>query len=237
MSHIRVLLAEDQVMIREALRTFLELEKDMHVVGEAGDGRKAVALCLQLHPDVVVLDLAMPLLNGIEATRQILHACPGTKIIILSVHSDEAYVERVLSLGASGYLIKQSAAEILPKAIRTVLKGGEFFSAPISRQRKRHAQDEFMTGGTAKPKTLTPRESEVLQLVAEGQANKQIAAELGISIKTVEKHRQSLMEKLGIHDTAGLTRYAMATGAIVYESVLLRPGVPGGGRTTRRAQR
>jgi DNA-binding NarL/FixJ family response regulator len=215
---IKVLLAEDHVMVREALRALLEMEKDIKIVAEAGDGRKAVALTLKLKPDVVVLDLAMPLLNGMEASRQILKALPDTKILILSAHSDEAYVERVMSLGASGYLLKQSAANTLATAIHAVLKGEEFFSAEVSQRRNRRRNDALRRGETGhdpKPAALTLREAEVLQLVAEGLANKQIAGELGISIKTVEKHRQTLMEKLGIHDTAGLTRHALATGVIV----------------------
>jgi DNA-binding NarL/FixJ family response regulator len=218
MKKIRVLLAEDHTMVREALRALLEMEKDIEIAAEAGDGRKAVSLTLKLRPDIVVLDLAMPLLNGMEATRQILKALPGTKILILSAHSDEAYVERVMALGASGYLLKQSAANTLVKAIHAVLKGGEFFSADVSLRRDRRRNDALRRGETGhdpKPAALTLREAEVLQLVAEGLANKQIADELGISIKTVEKHRQTLMEKLGIHDTAGLTRHALATGVII----------------------
>lgn len=217
MKTISVVLAEDHVMVREGLRALLETEKDIKVVGEAGDGRAAVAMVLKLRPDVVVLDVAMPLLNGIEATRQILARLPATRILVVSAHSEEAYVERLLSLGAAGYLVKQSSSHILPEAIRAVVKGKEFFSAAISQQRNRRknaASRRGETGSGLPSVRLTPREAEVLQLVAEGLANKQIAAELHISIKTVEKHRQSLMETLGIHDTAGLTRHAIATGVI-----------------------
>jgi len=217
MEKIRVLLAEDHAMVREGLCALLELEKDFEVVAGAGDGRKAVSLALNLLPDVVVLDLAMPRLNGLEATRQILKAIPGTKALILSAHSDEAYVERAMALGAAGYLIKQSAARVLPEAIRAVVQGGKFFSPTVALARDRRRRDFARRGESeqaAKLSTLTFREAEVLQLVAEGLANKQIAAELCISIKTVEKHRQSRMEKLGIHDTAGLTRHALATGVI-----------------------
>lgn len=218
MKTITVLLGEDHVMVRESLRALLEAEKDIEIIGETGDGRATVAMTLKLCPDVLVLDIAMPLLNGIEAALQILAKAPRTKILVLSAHSDEAYVDRIMSLGAAGYLVKQSAAHFLPEAIRAVIKGQTFFSDVISQRRKRRKNEAFRRGEAGllpQAAALTPREAEVLQLVAEGLANKQIAAELGISIKTVEKHRQSLMEKLGIHDTAGLTRHALATGVIV----------------------
>jgi len=217
MKVITVLLAEDHVMVRDGIRALLESEKDIKVVGETRDGRAAVAITLKLRPDVVLLDIAMPLLNGIEAARQILATSPDTKILVLSAHSDEAYVERLLSLGASGYLVKQSSAHILPEAIRAVVKGKEFFSAAISQRRNKRTDEALRRGELGlgpRSVDLTLREAEVLQLVAESLANKQIAAELSISIKTVEKHRQSLMDKLGIHDTAGLTRHAMTTGVI-----------------------
>jgi DNA-binding NarL/FixJ family response regulator len=159
----------------------------------------------------------MPLLNGLEATRQILQAAPATKILILSAHSDDAYVNRVMSLGAAGYLIKQTAADVLPEAIRKVHKGQTFFSPTISK-RLHHHQKKARARGDLRMKKganeLSPREMEVLQLIAEGTANKETAAELQISVKTVEKHRQKVMEKLNIHDTAGLTRHAIATGII-----------------------
>ncbi len=213
---ITVLLAEDHMIVREGLRALLTLEADIKVVGEAENGRQAVALASQLCPDVVVMDIAMPLLNGMEATRQILQFTPSTKILILSAHSDDSYVENVMSIGASGYLIKQTAAHVLPGAIRDVHKGKIFLSPTISKRLHHHIQRARAAGelpGGEKLK-LTPREAEVLQLVAEGKANKETAAELKISIKTVEKHRQKVMEKLNIHDTAGLTRHAIAVGVI-----------------------
>lgn len=216
MKPITVLLAEDHMIVREGLRALLKIENDIEVVGEAENGRQAVSLASKLCPDVIVMDIAMPLLNGLEATRQILHATPSTKVVVLSAHSDDAYVEQVMALGASGYLIKQTAAHILPEAIREVHKGKTFFSPSISKRRKNHEKKAHDRGdlpgkGVAQ---LTSRETEVLQLVAEGKANKETAEELKISVKTVEKHRQSLMEKLNIHDTAGLTRHAIATGII-----------------------
>lgn len=217
MKRITVLLAEDHAIVREGLGVLLKAEKDIEVIGEAENGRHAVELTRKLCPAVVVMDIAMPLLNGLEATRQILHATPSVKVLILSAHSDIAYVENVIALGASGYLVKQTAAEVLPKAIREVFKGGTFFSPAISRRlrdQEKRAFDRGVPDKKSEPVHLTSREMEVLQLIAEGKANKQTADELHISIKTVEKHRQTLMEKLNIHETAGLTRYAIATGVI-----------------------
>ena len=217
MKRITVLLAEDHAIVREGLHSLLNLEDDIEVVGEADNGREAVKLTRKLCPAVVVMDIAMPLLNGLEATRQILDISPDVKVLILSAHSDDAYVEQVMSLGASGYLIKQTAAHILPEAIRKVHEGKTFFSPTISKrfhhqQQKSHERGELSAGKEAVK--LTSRETEVLQLIAEGKANKETAAELNISVKTVEKHRQSLMAKLNIHDTAGLTRYAISSGII-----------------------
>jgi len=216
MKRIAVLLAEDHTIVREGLRTLLEAEGDIKVVGEAETGRQAVELAKKLRPAVVVMDIAMPLLNGLEATRQILKAVPGAKVLILSAHSDDAYVEQVIALGAAGYLLKQTSAHVLSKAVREVQKGNTFFSPSIARHLRNHYGPSPDAGGRIQKKgaRLSSREAEVLQLIAEGQANKQVAAELGISVKTVEKHRQRLMEKLNIHDTAGLTRYAIAAGII-----------------------
>jgi DNA-binding NarL/FixJ family response regulator len=217
MKRITVLLADDHTVIREGLRLLLQAEGDIEVVGEAESGRQAVELTMKLLPQVVVMDIAMPLLNGLEATRQVLKALPATKILVLSAHGDDAYVEQVLRLGAVGYLIKQSSAHVLAKAIREARKGNTFFSPSISR-RLRDRKERALHGAAGRSKkrgaNLTSREVEILQLIAEGKANKQTADELGISIKTVEKHRQNLMSKLDIHDTAGLTRYAIAEGVI-----------------------
>jgi DNA-binding NarL/FixJ family response regulator len=213
---ITVLLAEDHLIVREGLRAYLKLEADIEVVGEAENGRQAVAMTCKLSPDVVVMDIAMPLLNGLEATRQIMRALPLTKVLILSAHSDDAYVEKVMSLGAAGYLTKQSAAHVLPEAIRKVHNGSSFFSPTIAKRRKEHDKKAHARGDLPGKSSvlLSSREMEVLQLIAEGKANKETAEELHISVKTVEKHRQSLMDKLNIHDTAGLTRHAIAEGII-----------------------
>jgi DNA-binding NarL/FixJ family response regulator len=158
----------------------------------------------------------MPLLNGLEATRQIRHAIPGAKVLILSAHSDDAYVERMKALGASGYLIKQTSADLLCKAVREVYKGNTFFSPTIAKRADKRLQASLDRKGLPKANAarLSSRESEVLQMIAEGEGNKQIASELGISIKTAEKHREHLMRKLDIHDTASLTRYAISAGII-----------------------
>jgi DNA-binding NarL/FixJ family response regulator len=216
MKSITVLLADDHTVVREGLRALLQAESDIEVVGVAETGRQAVELTRKLLPEVVVMDIAMPLLNGLEATRQILRALPSTKVLILSAHGDDEYVEQVTALGAVGYLIKQSSALVLAKAIREAHKGNIFLSPSISRRLRDRELGSLPGAGRGKRKavSLTSREVEVLQLIAEGKANKQTAAELDISIKTVEKHRQNLMTKLGIHDTASLTRYAIAARII-----------------------
>jgi DNA-binding NarL/FixJ family response regulator len=210
---ITVLLAEDHAIVREGLHALLNIESDIEVIGEAENGREAVEMAVRLSPDVVVMDIAMPFLNGFEATRQIMKSAPASKIFILSAHSDDAYVEQAMSLGARGFITKQTASHILPVAIREIYKGVEFYSPEISRRLVQQQYRDQQRGDGDTPQ-LSSRETEVLQLVAEGKANKQTADELNISIKTVEKHRQSLMDKLNIHDTAGLTRHAIAVGVI-----------------------
>jgi len=212
---ITILLAEDHLIVREGLRTLLQAEADLEVIGEAQEGRQAVTLASKLRPHVVLMDIAMPLLNGLEATRQILMLLPATKVIILSAHSDDAYVKSATESGAVGFLLKQASAHEMCHAIRDVQKGKTFFSPAVSR-RLRRLNPQSPGAGRLKRKAvrLTPREMEVLQLIAEGKANKETAAELGIGMKTVEKHREHLMEKLDIHETAGLTRYAISAGII-----------------------
>ena len=216
MKRITVLLAEDHMIVREGFRKMLELEDDFEIVGEAQDGRVAVALVKKFHPEVVLMDIAMPLLNGLEAARQVLKAVPTTKVIMLSAHSDDAYLKNATDSGAMGFLLKQTSAHEVCRAIREVQKGKAFFSPSISKRQGRLNPKSFDRSGVSKKKIseLTSREMEVLQLIAEGKANKETASELGIGIKTVEKHREHLMEKLDIHDTAGLTRYAISAGII-----------------------
>jgi DNA-binding NarL/FixJ family response regulator len=216
MKPITVLLAEDHQIVREGFRSLLDHERDIAVVGEAETGRQAVQLTRKLRPAVVVMDIAMPLLNGLEATRQIRKDFPETRVLILSAHSDDAYVEKVAALGAAGFLLKQTSSDVLAKAIREVQKGNTFFSPAISRRVQARSQKLAAPGesSTKRSNRLSSRELEVLQLIAEGKPNKQVAAELGVSFKTVDKHRQHLMSKLDIHDVAGLTRYAIAEGII-----------------------
>lgn len=203
---LSVLLAEDHAVVRQGLRMLLEAEPDIRIAGQAENGRQAVELAGSLRPDVIVMDVSMPLLNGLQAARQILLERPEARIVLLSAHAESVYVEQAVSFGAMGYLLKQASLEVLAKAIREAHAGRPFFGPSV--------QAPAVANGPGKKSALTVREAEVLQMVAEGLANKQIAGELDISIKTVEKHRQTLMEKLGIHDTAGLTRYAMANGVI-----------------------
>ncbi len=216
MTRITVLLAEDHTIVREGFRRMLEMESDIAVVGEARDGRQAIAMANELSPDVVLMDIAMPGLNGLEATRQLLKSQPHARILILSAHNDDAYVQNAMDSGASGFLSKQSSAHDVCHAIREVRKGNTYFSASISKRFHRLNAGVTTRSGSVKSRAskLTSREMEVLQLIAEGKANKETASDLCISIKTVEKHRGHLMEKLDIHDTAGLTRYAISNGII-----------------------
>jgi DNA-binding NarL/FixJ family response regulator len=216
MKRITVLLAEDHTIVREGFRKMLELEDDLQVVGEAENGRQAVALVKELRPAVVLMDIAMPRLNGLEATRQVLKAVPATKVIMLSAHSDDAYVKDATDSGAKGFLLKQSSAHMVCEAIREVQKGKTFFSPAVARRLHRLGGRSPDRAGMPQSRNLrlSAREMEVLQLIAEGKANKETAAELGIGLKTVQKHREHLMQKLDIHDTAGLTRYAISAGVI-----------------------
>jgi DNA-binding NarL/FixJ family response regulator len=214
MNKITVLLADDHMFVRQGFRRMLELEEDIEVVGEAQNGREAVAMAKKLRPQVVLMDIAMPQLNGLEATRQMLKAVPLTKVVMLSAHCDDAYISGATEAGAVGFLIKQSSGQSVCEAIREVQNGKKFFS-PVVRKRVSDQNGASKDGSSrTNGSQLTSREAEVLQLIAEGKANKQTADELGISVKTVEKHRENLMSKLHIHDTAGLTRYAIGAGII-----------------------
>src|SRR5947207_5694983 len=216
MQKITVLLADDHIVVRQGLRALLVAEGDIEIVAEADNGRQAVQLAKKFLPDVVVMDIAMPVLNGLEATRQITRYVPQAKVLVLSSYSDDEYIQQLTEDGAAGYLVKQTAANDLLKAIREAYRGNAYFSPTIAKRLRDHCRDVLAGGQPAKARAdyLTAREAEVLQLIAEGRANKQIAAELCISIKTVEKHRQQVMNKLGIHDVAGLTRHAIAKGII-----------------------
>jgi len=199
------------------LRLLLETDPGITVVGEAETGRQALDFTKRLRPDVVIMDIAMPVLNGLEATRQILREHPDIKIIILSSYDNEEYVLQMTEAGAVGYLLKRTAGMELIKAVHEVCRGTAVFSPAISKRLLTLCHDAFVPGAAPRSKpvqALTSREFEVLQLIAEGQSNKQIASELFINIKTVDKHRQQLMSKLDIHDIAGLTRYAISRGVI-----------------------
>jgi DNA-binding NarL/FixJ family response regulator len=213
---ITILLAEDHMIVRQGLRALLEAEPDFRIVAEAQTGREAVELTRQLRPAIVVMDIAMPILNGVLATRQILKAVPATRVLILSAYAADAYIEQVTVAGAAGYLLKQSSLADLALAIRRVQAGSTFFSLSISKRLLARQQQPLALRASAGKELvrLSPRELEVLQLVAEGGASKEVAAELGISVKTVEKHRHNLMQKLRLYNTAGLTRYAIAQGII-----------------------
>jgi DNA-binding NarL/FixJ family response regulator len=213
---ITILLADDHSVVRQGLSCLLSNSGGFSIVGQARTGREAVELAGTLQPDVILMDIAMPVLNGFEATRQILSMNAKARVIMLSAHSDDEYVDRMGVVGAAGFLEKQTSAEVLVSAIHAVCEGRTFISPLISRRRAQRGSRQQGRDGlrAVNAERLTSREAEVLQLVAEGSANKQVAATLGISIKTVEKHRQHLMDKLGIHDTAGLTRYAIGHGII-----------------------
>ncbi|HWB84154.1 MAG TPA: response regulator transcription factor [Bryobacteraceae bacterium] len=215
MSQIRILLADDHAVMRTGLRLVLERQPDFRVVGEASDGREAVAQAGQHHPDVVVMDVTMPNLNGIEAARQICATMNGVSVVILSMHSDESYVLRALKAGARGYLLKESAEADLISAIHAVHSGKAFFSPAVSRMlvedyvrqlQDREIEDSF--------ELLTTREREILQLIAEGKSNKEIAAMLNLSLYTVETHRGNMMEKLNLHTVPELILYAVRKGVI-----------------------
>jgi DNA-binding NarL/FixJ family response regulator len=225
MRKIRVLLADDHTVVRQGLRALLAAEEDIEIIGEAENGRQALQLVKKLLPDVVVMDIAMPVLNGVEATRQITRYVPSVKVLVLSTYSNDEYVEQLTEAGAAGYLVKQTAANDLLKAIREAFKGNAFFSPAIAKRLRDQCRQTYVSGQPVKRRSdyLTTREAEVLQLIAEGRANKQIAAELCISIKTVEKHRQQVMNKLGIHDVAGLTRHAISKGIIESNAAGLQP--------------
>jgi DNA-binding NarL/FixJ family response regulator len=216
MPNISVLLVDDHNIVRQGLKALLTAETDITILAEAQTGREAVGIAAKVRPDVVVMDLAMPLLNGWEATRQILKALPTAKIVVLSTYDSEEHIQQAIAAGAAAYLIKQTAAADLVKAIREVRKGNAFFSPAIAQRLREQTCRTLTEAPAARTRSveLTVREAEVLQLIAEGFANKQIAAELGLSVKTVEKHRQQVMNKLDIHDTAGLVRHAAAKGII-----------------------
>ena len=215
MGRIRILLADDHTVVRQGLRKLLEERPEWEVIAEAGDGREAVRLAEQHKPDVAILDVAMPLLNGIEATRQIVRRVPGTRVLVLSMHADEAYVTQILQAGATGYLLKDSADVDLLKAVSEAAHGRSFFSPAIARV----MLDDYVRqladkGVTDRYESLSQREREIFQLIAEARTNKEIAALLNVSPSTVETHRAHIMEKLDLHSAAEIVLHAVRRGVI-----------------------
>ena len=215
MDELRVLLGDDHTVLRQGLRKILEDRRDWRVVAEAGNGRDAVREAIELNPDVAVLDIGMPLLNGIEATRQIIRRAPAVRILILSMHSDQAYVTQAVQAGARGYLLKESAGSELIAAIAAIAAGESFFSPAVAQV----VFDDYVRslterGITDRYDALSEREREVLQLVAEGKSSKEIAEVLSISPATVETHRAHMLQKLGLRNTAEVVRYAARRGIV-----------------------
>ena len=215
MRKIRILLADDHKLMRSGLRLLIEQQPDLSVVGEAGDGREAVSMVKSLRPDVTVMDIGMPNLNGIEASHQITHSHPEIAVVMLSMHADESYVLRALKAGAKGYLLKDSAEADLIRAVRAVAGGKSFFSPVVSKV----LLDDYMrklkrSGAEDAYDLLTPREREILQLVAEGKSNKEVANLLNLSVYTVETHRSNIMQKLNLRGVPELILYAVRKGII-----------------------
>jgi len=209
---ITILLADDHTMVRQGLRALLEEETGFSIVGEAKDGPETIALTESLRPDVLVVDLMMPGVGGLEVMRQVGRRVPGTRFVVLSMYANEAYVVEALRSGAMGYVLKDTGAEELVRAIRHVAQGGRYLSPPLS-ESSLEAYLERVRGGGAED-TLTPREREVLQLAAEGRSNAEIAERLFISPRTAETHRANLMRKLGLHSQAELIHYAFQSGLV-----------------------
>ncbi len=209
---MRIVLADDHKIVRDGLQSLLEKQPDMEVVGEADNGRTAVSLAQELSPDIVILDIAMPELNGIEATRQLTLKNPKVKVLALSMHSDRRFVAQMFRSGASGYLLKDCAFEELVTAIRAVVTGQTYLSPGITNMIVRDYVRRLSSDDSSKSDLLTSRECEVLQLLAEGNSTKEIASQLNVSVKTVETHRLQIMGKLDIHSVAQLTKFAVREG-------------------------
>ncbi|MGA7925682.1 MAG: response regulator transcription factor [Candidatus Sulfotelmatobacter sp.] len=215
MKKLRILLADDHIVMRSGLRALLDRQPNLEVVGESENGRETVALAASLKPDVVVMDVGMPILNGIEATQMIVTQCPTIAVVILSMHADESYVMRALKAGARGYLLKDSAAADLIGAIQAISQGKSFFSPKVSRiLAEDYVRVLKQKGAVDTYDLLTSREREILQLLAEGKANKEVATALNISPYTVETHRGHILQKLNLHNSAELVLYAVRKGII-----------------------
>jgi two-component system nitrate/nitrite response regulator NarL len=213
---IKILIADDHPVVRKGLQSCLSKQERVRVVGEASDGDEALVKARELNPDVVLMDISMPRLNGLLVTEQLRKELPDVKVLILSVHGNKEYIFRIIQAGAHGYVSKEAPPEELLKAIETVAAGEPFFSEEIARA----ALSQFVTNGGKKEPfaQLTSREREVLILIAEGQSNKEIANKLGIGVRTIETHRERIMRRLNIHSVAGLTKYAIANGMVSLDS-------------------
>ncbi|MER2603327.1 MAG: response regulator transcription factor [Candidatus Competibacter phosphatis] len=218
MSEVRVLLADDHTLVRAGVRKLVESFKGFSVIGEASDGREAVQLARELEPDIVLLDIGMSGLNGLDATALIVKAAPSTQVVILSMHAAENYVLEALRAGAVGYVVKHAAVEELERALRAVQSSERWLSPAVSRHLLddylRLARKEANAQAVASPELLTPRQREILQLIAEGRTTREIAERLCVSARTVETHRAQIMERLNLHDVASLTRFAIRSGLI-----------------------
>ena len=214
---IRILLADDHKIVRDGLRTLIEKETGMEVIGEAENGRRALKIAQKIRPNVVIMDVTMPDMNGIEATRKMLTEVPGVKVIALSMHSDRRFVLGMLEAGASGYLMKDCAFDELAKAVRSVATGQTYLSPKIADVLVKGYLDKVNEKISVARSPLTEREREILQLLAEGRSSKEIAAHLGVSVKTVETHRRNMMQKLNMRSVAELTKYAIREGLISVE--------------------
>lgn len=215
---MRVVLADDHNLVRAGIRALLERMPDVQVVGEASDGRQALALIVRERPDLALLDIGMPELNGLEAAERIAREAPRTRLVVLSMHANEGYVAQALRLGVVGYLLKDSCVDELPVLLRAVARGETYLSPGISKQVVEALKARLTAGEGAEKGSpidlLTPRQREILQLVAEGKSTKEIASALDVSVKTVESHRAQIMDRLGIHDVPGLVRYAIRFGLV-----------------------
>jgi DNA-binding NarL/FixJ family response regulator len=213
MAKIRIVIADDHALLREGIRALLSRENDLEVVGEAADGREAIARCRTLKPDVVLMDIAMPGLGGLEASLEIRKECPETRVLVLTQYEDREYVARFLKAGAAGYVLKRTAGSELASAIRSVQRGGLVLDPQVAREALRESEPAADAGG-GPYESLTDREKQVLKLVAEGKSNKEVAELLGISVKTAMSHREHVMEKLGLHNRTDLIRFAIKAGVI-----------------------
>ena len=211
---LTIVLADDHALVRAGIRTLLEKIPGVSIVAESGDGRETVALVHQHNPDIVMMDISMPALNGLDATARIVRECPRTKVLILSMHTSEDYVLQALRSGASGYLLKDAATAELQLALVAVRRGETYLSPTISREVLARYRKLAADPKAEATKTLTPRMREIVQLIAEGRSTKEIAFLLNLSVKTIETHRMHLMARLGVHDVAGVVRYAMRNGLI-----------------------